>query len=141
MAKEKPNTQPEGILGQISDEAITSMMEENRVFPVPESFAKNATIKSLEEYKAIYDWSVKNPEHFWSHMANQIDWYKKWDKFQIYDFKDKPEIRHFVGGKINVSYNCLDRFLSTKTKDKKAIIWQGEPDGDTVTYTYEQLYK
>jgi len=129
------------ILGQISTKAITSMMEENRVFPVPKEFAQKAAIKSMEEYKAIYNWSIKNPEHFWGNLAHQLDWYKEWDTFLDYDFKDNPEVRHFVGGKINVSYNCLDRHLTTSRKDKTAIMWQGEPDEDSRTYTYQQLYE
>ena len=131
----------EGILGQISDKAIASMMEENRVFPVPKEFAENAAIRSMEEYEAIYNWSIKNPEHFWSTMARQLDWYKEWDKFLVYDFKDKPEVRYFTGGKINASYNCLDRHLKTSRRDKPALIWQGEPDEDSRTYTYRQLYE
>ena len=131
----------EGILGQISDQAIASMMEENRVFPVPEEFAKNATIKSFEEYKAIYDWSIRNPEHFWTHMAQNLDWYRKHDKFLVYDFKDNPEVRFFVGAKINVAQNCLDRHLIDGRADKAALIWQGEPDEDAKIYTYAELHK
>ena len=93
ISKEAKSQPKEEILGQISNQAITSMMEENRVFPVPEEFAQNAAVRSMEEYRAIYDWSIKNPEHFWSQMANQLDWYKKWDRFLDYDFKDSPEVR------------------------------------------------
>src|SRR4030042_2126262 len=130
----------EEILGQISDQAISSMMEENRVFAPPKEFSKNAAGKSMAEYKALYDESLKNPEQFWGRMAEQLDWYKKWDKYEIADVKDKPEIRHFVGGKINVSANCLDRHLKTARRNKAALIWQGEPDGDVRTFTYQQLY-
>ena len=130
----------EEILGQISGKEIASMMAENRVFNPSPDFSKSAAIRSLEEYKALYDWSVKDPEGFWGQMANQLDWFKKWDKFLEYDFKDKPEVRYFIGGKINVSYNCLDRHLNTWRKNKAALIWQGEPDTDTRVYTYQQLY-
>ena len=130
----------EGILGQISDQAITSMMEENRVFPVPSEFAKKAAVKSMVGYKKLYDESINNPDKFWGKIAEELDWFKKWDKYEVYDFKDNPEVRHFVGGKINVSYNCLDRHLRTARKNKAAIIWQGEPDGDVKVYTYQQLH-
>jgi acetyl-CoA synthetase len=73
-------------------------------------------------------------------MAEQLDWYKKWDKYEAYDFKDKPEVRHFIGGKINVAYNCLDRHLKTARKNKAALIWQGEPDSDVRTFTYQELH-
>jgi len=128
------------LLSQVSSKEIASMMAENRVFNPSKEFSDTAALRSLDEYKALYNWSIKNPEGFWGHMAEQLDWYKKWDKFLEYDFKDKPEIRYFVGGKINVSYNCLDRHLTTWRKNKAAIIWQGEPDEDTEVYTYQQLH-
>ncbi len=139
LTRNNTNTKEE-ILGQISDQAIDSMMEENRVFAPPEEFSRNAAVKNMAEYKALYDESLKNPDKFWGRMAEQLEWYKKWDKYEIADFKDKPEIRHFVGGKINVSVNCLDRHVRTARKNKAALIWQGEPDGDVRTFTYQQLY-
>jgi acetyl-CoA synthetase len=138
--KEAGGKAKEEILGQISDQAITSMMEENRVFPPPKEFSKNAAVKSMEEYKALYNDSINNPDKFWGKWAEELDWFKKWDKYEVYDFKDKPEVRHFVGGKINVAYNCLDRHLKTARKNKAALIWQGEPDSDVKTYTYQQLH-
>ncbi len=141
-SKDKKETgNKEGILGQISDQAITSMMEENRVFQPPKEFSQKAAIKSMAEYKALYDESIKNPDKFWGKMAEELEWYKKWDKYEVADFKDKPDVRHFVGGKINVSVNCLDRHLKTARKNKVALIWQGEPDEDVRKYTYEELYR
>jgi acetyl-CoA synthetase len=142
VSKEKETNKPkEEILGQISDQAISSMMEENRVFPPPKEFSAKAAVKSMAEYKALYDASIKDPSKFWGKMAEEnLEWFKKWDKYEIADFKDKPEVRHFVGGKINVAYNCLDRHLKTARKNKAALIWQGEPDGDVKTYTYQQLH-
>ena len=137
--KEKENK--EGILGQISDQAITSMMEENRVFQPPKEFSEKAAIKSMAEYKALYDASVKDPDAFWGKWAEELEWYKKWDKYEIADFKNKPEVRHFVGGKINVSVNCVDRHAKSYRKDKIALLWQGEPEDDVRTFTYEQLLK
>jgi acetyl-CoA synthetase len=142
VATEKKNNghNEEELLSQISGKEIASMMAENRVFTPPKEFSDVAALRSLEEYRALYNWSIKDPEGFWGHMADQLDWFKKWDKFLEYDFTDKPEIRYFKGGKINVSYNCLDRHLNTWRKNKAAIIWQGEPDEDTEIYTYQQLY-
>ncbi len=130
----------EDLLGQISGKEIASMMAETRVFKPSAEFADKAALKSLEEYKALYNWSIKNPEGFWGQVADQLDWYKKWDKFVEYNFDDKPEVKFFIGGKINVSYNCLDRHLKTWRKNKAAIIWQGEPDADSEVYTYQQLH-
>lgn len=130
----------EEILGQISSQEISSMMAENRVFPPPKEFSEKAAVKSMEEYKQLYERSVKDPEGFWKELSGQLHWFKMWDKFREYDFTEKPEIRHFIGGKINVCYNCLDRHLNSSTKNKAAIIWQGEPGDEVMTYTYQQLH-
>jgi len=118
---------------------IDVLMAEKRTFlPSPE-FSKKAHIKSMEEYEKIYRRSVDDPEGFWAEMAEEhLTWFKKWDKVLEYDFV-KPEIKWFIGGKLNVSYNCLDRHLATATRNKAAIIWEGD-DGSYKTYTYQQLY-
>ncbi|GAG52476.1 unnamed protein product, partial [marine sediment metagenome] len=67
---------------------ITSMMEEKRVFNPPEELSKKAYIKSLDEYKEIYKRSVDDPEGFWSEMAEQLNWFKKWDSVLVEDFKE-----------------------------------------------------
>ncbi len=118
---------------------ITSMSVENRKFPPSKEFTKNAYIKSLAEYKKIYKRSIEDPDGFWGEQADQlITWYKKWDKVMVNDFKNA---RHewFVGGKLNVSYNCLDRHLTTATKNKAALIWEGDI-GDSRTFTYQQVH-
>jgi acetyl-CoA synthetase len=117
---------------------ITSMMEEKRVFAPSKEVKAKAYIKSLNEYKKIYQRSIEDPEGFWGELAEQLDWYKKWDKVLVADFK---EAKHewFVGGKLNVSYNCLDRHLKTWRKNKAALIWEGDI-GDSKTLTYQQLY-
>jgi acetyl-CoA synthetase len=114
------------------------MMHEKRVFYPPAELSKKAYIKSLEEYKKIYQRSLDDPEGFWGEAAQQLDWYKKWDKVLVADFK---EAKHewFVGGKLNVSYNCLDRNLKTWRRNKAALIWEGDT-GDTRTLTYQELY-
>jgi len=117
---------------------ITSMMAENRVFPPSEEIKQKAYIKSLEEYKQIYERSIADPEAFWAEMAEQLDWYKKWDKVLVKDFKEGKH-EWFVGGKLNASYNCLDRHLTTWRKNKAALIWEGDI-GDTKTLTYQELY-
>jgi len=118
--------------------AITSMMAEKRVFHPPEELAKKAYIKSLDEYKQIYQRSIDDPEGFWAEMAEQLDWSQKWDKVLVEDFKEGKH-QWFVGGKLNVSYNCLDRHLKTWRKNKAALIWEGDI-GDSKTLTYQELY-
>lgn len=120
-------------------EAITSMMEEKRVFDPPKELSKAAYIKNLNEYRGIYRRSIDDPDGFWGEMAEQLDWYKKWDKVLVEDFE---EAKHewFVGGKLNVCYNCLDRHVKTWRKNKAALIWEGDI-GDSKTLTYQQLYR
>ncbi|MHB8085159.1 MAG: acetate--CoA ligase [Dehalococcoidia bacterium] len=117
---------------------ITSMSVENRKFPPSKEFTEKAYIKSLAEYKKMYKKSIDDMEGFWADQAKQIDWFKKWDKVLVNDFKNGKH-EWFVGGKLNVSYNCLDRHLTTWRKNKAAIIFEGDI-GDSRTYTYEQLW-
>jgi acetyl-CoA synthetase len=120
------------------EKLITSMMEEKRIFYPPKELSAKAYIKSFDEYKKIYQRSVDDPEGFWGDMAKELDWYKKWDKVLVEDFKEAKH-QWFIGGKLNVSYNCLDRHLNTWRKNKAALIWEGDI-GDTCTFTYQQLY-
>lgn len=118
---------------------ITSMMGEKRVFYPPKELSQKAYIKSMNQYREIYQRSIEDPKGFWAEAAEQLDWYQKWDKVLVEDFK---EAKHewFVGGKLNVSHNCLDRHLSTWRKNKAAIIWEGDV-GDTRVLTYQQLHR
>ncbi len=124
---------------QEEPKAITSMMEETRVFYPPEKLSEKAYIKSPDGYKKIYQRSIDDPEGFWGEMAEQLHWYKKWDRVLVEDFKEAKH-QWFVGGKLNVSYNCLDRHLKTWRKNKAAIVWEGDI-GDSKTLTYQQLHR
>src|SRR5659263_132540 len=102
--------------------AINVLMHEKRHFPPPPGFSEKAHIKSMAQYEEIYQRSVDDPEGFWGEMAEEhLDWYRKWDKVLEYDF-NKPEIAWFIGGQLNVSYNCLDRHLKTWRRNKAALI-------------------
>ncbi|MBF0456442.1 MAG: acetate--CoA ligase [Nitrospirae bacterium] len=119
---------------------IDVLMEENRLFPPPAEFSEKAHIKSIGEYTKIYQHSIEDPEGFWAGMAEKnLHWYKKWDKVLDYDF-NKPYIKWFEGGKLNASYNCLDRFINTPARNKAAIIWESNFGINNKTYTYQQLY-
>lgn len=123
----------------MSREGIDVLMAEKRIFPPSKEFSKKAYIKSIEEYEKIYKRSIEDPEGFWAEMAEKnITWFKKWDKVLKWNFKN-PEIKWFIGGKLNASYNCLDRFINTPVRDKAAIIWEAD-DGSYKIYTYQQLY-
>jgi acetyl-CoA synthetase len=122
----------------MSEDKITSVLKEDRKFPPPKEFQEKALISSVEEYEEMWKHSAENPESFWDHQAKELlDWFKPYDT--VLDWK-APDARWFDGGKINASYQCLDRHLKTHRKDKKAIIWEGEP-GDTRTLTYSELHK
>jgi len=121
------------------DKGMLSMMDEKRVFAPSKEFSEKAQVKSMAEYKKLYDRSIADPEGFWAERAAQLEWFKKWDKVKVEDFANAKHER-FVGGKLNASYNCIDRHLTTWRKNKAAIIWQGEPEGDRRTYTYQDLY-
>jgi len=93
----------------------------------------------MAEYEALYRRSVEDPEGFWAEMAEKnISWFSKWDRVLEYDF-EKPYVRWFAGGKLNASYNCLDRHVRTPLRNKAAIVWESD-EGQYRTYTYQQLH-
>ncbi len=115
---------------------ITSVLKETRRFDPPADFAAAALISAAERDR-LAEWAEKDPEGFWAHHAEALHWFKKWDT--VLDSSNPPFFKWFVGGKTNVSYNCLDRHLAGAHRNKAAIIWEGEP-GDTRTLTYQQLH-
>jgi acetyl-CoA synthetase len=116
-----------------------SMSEEKLVYEPSDAVKMKATIRRMEDYKELYQRSLNDPEKFWGELAEQLDWSKKWDKVLEWDF-NKPEIKWFGGGKLNASYNCLDRHLNTWRSNKVALIWQGEPLEENRFFTYQQLH-
>src|SRR3989442_14164598 len=104
---------------------ITSVLNEARVFKPSKEFSKQAHIKSLAQYQKLYRESIRSPEKFWARQAkNELAWFKPWKK--VLQWKE-PFAKWFVGGQLNVSYNCLDRHLGTPRANKAALIWEGEP--------------
>jgi len=118
---------------------FSSIMEETRKFSPPEELSKQAYIKSMAEYQKLYKRSIEDPEGFWGELGEQLDWYKKWDKVSESNLAE-ADIKWFKGGKLNVTYNCLDRHLNTWRKNKAALVWEGEPVGETRIYTYQTLH-
>ncbi len=115
---------------------IESNLDEKRVFKPSKAVVESARIGSMSEYKRLHQLSLRNPEKFWAGMAEEnLVWFKKWSS--VLEWKE-PFAKWFVGGKINVSTNCLDRHVDGPRRNKAAIIWEGEP-GDTRTLTYQQL--
>jgi len=122
------------------DNKIESMMTEDRVIHPPKEISANAYFGSLEQYKKEYARSVADPEGFWAEKAGELDWMKKWEKVLSYDF-NTPNIEWFIGGKLNVSANCLDRHIKQGRKNKAAIIWEGDDERNTRTLTYQDVYR
>ena len=114
---------------------IESLLKEKRVFPPPDGFSRAAHIKSLEEYRRLYDQSVKDPEGFWAEQAQALAWSRKWDRVLEWS---PPFAKWFGGGTLNLSENCLDRHVAAGRGAKTAILWEGEP-GETRAVTYAEL--
>ncbi len=122
----------------MSESNIESILHEERVFYPPAAFSQQATIKTVEEYEQLYDRAKADPQKFWAELAQkELHWFEKWHT--VLDWQP-PFAKWFVGGKINISYNCLDRHLATWRRNKAALIWEGEP-GDSRTLTYAQLHR
>ena len=122
----------------MSEATIESILHEKRLFNPPEDLVQNAQIKSIAEYQQLYEQAAADPASFWAKLAEtELHWFQKWE--QVLDWQP-PFAKWFVNGKINISYNCLDRHLTTWRKNKAALIWEGEP-GDSRTLTYAQLHR
>jgi len=104
--------------------------------PPPEEFARRARVNSFDDYQAMYQRALDNPEGFWAEQAELVDWFESPQKTLEWDL---PHAKWFVGGKLNVSYNCLDRHLQSRG-NKPALMWEAE-DGKTLEYTYSELHE
>jgi len=110
------------------------------IIPPPPEFAARAHIKSMDEYRAIYERSLKDPDGFWREQAKRIHWFRPFEKVSDWSY-ETAKIKFFLGGKTNVSYNCLDRHLKTPRRNKAALIWEGDSPEETRTITYQQLHR
>ena len=122
---------------------IRQMLEDQqRVAPSPE-FSYKARVKSRQDYDALYRRSIDDPEGFWGEAAEEnLDWFEPWDRVEHYDFDgERPFARYFEGGRLNASYNCIDRHLDSARRNKAALIWQGEGENEVSIYTYHRLHR
>jgi acetyl-CoA synthetase len=117
----------------MADKAIEVLLDEKRSFPPSKEFKKSANIKSA----SIFNTARKNPQAFWAKAAKELHWFKPWKKVLEWD---TPWAKWFIGGKLNASYNCLDRHVQGGRKNKAAIIWEGEP-GDERVLTYRDVWR
>jgi acetyl-CoA synthetase len=116
-------------------QAIDSILQEHRLFQPPEGFRQKAHVKSLAEYERLYRQAESDPEAFWGEIAKELHWFRPFERVLEWN---APWAKWFLGGQINLSYNCLDRHVQTERKDKPALIWESEP-GEVRTLTYQQL--
>ncbi|MCD6319501.1 MAG: acetate--CoA ligase [Candidatus Desulfofervidaceae bacterium] len=130
MARAKRKVEPK--------ETTEALLGEERVFrPLPEVVIE-ANV-SPKEYQEAMEKGLRDPEGFWEEAAEELDWFKKWDK--VLDESDAPFYKWFVGAKCNIVYNAVDRHIKTHRKNKVAIIWQGEPPEQKKKLTYYELYR
>ena len=122
------------------DKKMESILTETRIFkPVDLNPEYAKTGISLEEYKKLWKQSIEDMEGFWGEQAKSLDWFKPYDK--VWEKTDLFPGKWFVGGKLNVSYNCIDRHIKAGRGDSIAIIWEADEPGDVRTFTYNELKK
>src|SRR5437763_15322999 len=114
------------------EEELEELLEVEK-FPPPDDFRANAVVQD----PAIYEEAERDPEAFWAKQAEDLHWFEKWD--QVLDWSNPPFAKWFIGGKLNASYNCVDRHVEAGQGDKVAFHWVGEPEGDTRDITYAEL--
>lgn len=115
---------------------MESLSQENRKFNPNPQFVKQAKIAGMDAYKELYQKSIEKPLEFWSDVANELHWFKPWDK--VLDESNAPFYQWYTNAKTNISYNCLDRQVEAGKGDKVAFYWEGEP-GDKKAFTYKEL--
>ncbi len=115
---------------------LSSTLRETRIFPPPAEFAAHAHIKTLGDYRRLYQRSIDDPEAFWADAARELIWSHPWDRVLT---GDGPNAKWFVGGKLNLCYNCVDRHALGPNRDKIALLWEGEP-GEVRRLTYGDLH-
>jgi acetyl-CoA synthetase len=116
---------------------ITSVLTERRVFPPSADFARQANVSTQAEYERLWNWAKNDPEGFWADAAQALHWFTPWSKVLEWN---EPWVKWFVGAKINASFNCLDRHLTTERRNKAALVFEGEP-GDRRVLRYQDLHR
>jgi acetyl-CoA synthetase len=116
----------------VTEETLSNLLKEDRRFEPPAEIAEHANLKA-----EAYDRAAADREAFWAEQAERLDWDQKWDR--VLDWDNPPFAKWFVGGRLNASYNCVDRHVAAGRGDKVALHWVGEPEDDTRDITYAQL--
>ena len=114
------------------------MSASKNIYTPSADWVDSAHVSSLDKYRYIYNRSIENPDEFWASIAERVTWYKPWDKVRNFNFKE-GKIKWYENGKLNISYNCLDRHVDSGKGDKKAIIWEGNNPDEDKSFTYTEL--
>ena len=114
------------------------MSKDHKIYSPSADWTVNAHINSLDKYNEMYNKSIEDPDSFWSDIAKRITWYKPWEKVRDFNFQN-GEIKWFENGKLNVSYNCLDRHVESGNGEKTAIIWEGNDPSEDMHFSYNKL--
>ena len=114
------------------------MSAPKNIYTPSADWVDSAHVSSLDKYRDIYNRSIENPDEFWASIAERVTWYKPWDKVRNFNFKE-GKIKWYENGKLNVSYNCLDRHVDSGKGDRKAIIWEGNNPDEDKSFTYTEL--
>jgi len=118
---------------------MTEIINDSKIFQPNYRDAEKAHIPNMTAYKKLYDKSVKDPNAFWAEKAERLNWIKKWDTVSNNNFTE-AKIKWFEGGKLNVSYNCLDRHIEAGFGNQTALIWEGnDPHTDEELSYYKML--
>ncbi len=120
-------------------ETLKEAAMSDTLFPIPDSWAKAAWIDNVT-YRRMYEQSISDPEGFWGKQAGCLDWFRPWTKVKEGSFDGDVHISWFCGGKLNVSYNCLDRHLAMRG-DAVALIWEGDDPAVSKSFSYRQLHE
>lgn len=125
-------------------ENTDTILSEERIFPPTSAMVEQANItaymksKGFSDYEAFYQWSLANRDEFWNDLARELHWFEPWQT--TFQWTEKPFFQWFAGGKFNIVYNCLDRWMDTPTRQKVAFHWEAD-NGETRSITYEELYQ
>jgi acetyl-CoA synthetase len=118
---------------------IQNGLKETRTFHPSPSFQEKAHISSQKQYQALYKKSIEEPDIFWGDIAEELHWFQKWNR--VRNWENPPFAKWFEGGKTNLAYNCLDKHIAAGKGHKRAILWEGEPEGESLSYTYQELHQ
>ena len=114
------------------------MSNSKNIYTPSADWVDSAHINSLDKYKEIYKSSIDDPDKYWATIAERITWYQPWETVRNFNFKE-GKIKWFENGKLNVSYNCLDRHVESGMGEKTAIIWEGNNPEEDKSFTYSEL--